>query len=185
MPQQVRFLLEKLSAMITLIMVAYPAAAVGITIRLYNAVYTRRVPSNNSISPNIRLPELDVLRATGILMIVFCHTSFGHVLLTYPLKSEISVTAAVRYAFPFWFFGLALFFFISGFALHHNQETLHTRAEVRDFLKKRATNLPSILDRHLCVYRSRLEECNISTMQNISTVPIQIAGAQGLFSINV
>src|SRR5665647_176535 len=83
-----------------------------------------------------RLFELDALRAVAIVLIVFFHLDLF-------IKNNIFTLTlnGINYIFPEWFYGLSLFFFISGFVLHHNHPAISNRNEAIDFLKRRVARI--------------------------------------------
>jgi len=86
--------------------------------------------------PNKRLFELDALRAVAITLIVFSHLIFF-------IKSNIFILTvnSINFVFPVWFYGLSLFFFISGFVLHYKHPTISNRQDAIDFLKRRVVRI--------------------------------------------
>jgi len=85
---------------------------------------------------NKRLFELDALRAVAIVLIVFSH------LISF-IKSNLFILTvnSINYIFPVWFYGLSLFFFISGFVLHYKHPTISSRQDAIDFLKRRVVRI--------------------------------------------
>jgi peptidoglycan/LPS O-acetylase OafA/YrhL len=125
-----------------------------------------------------RLIELDILRVVAILFIVFNHeVDVG------PLILEFKI-------FPIWFFGLSLFFFISGYVIQRNYPLIDSRNKAMDFLKKRALRIYPLYWVALAVYFglqivSRGEffhSLGEYTPQTISTAVIEIPAAQGLLA---
>ena len=88
------------------------------------------------MSLTARLPEMDILRALAILLIVFSHLPE---LLAFDSTPVISTFKGFAVMFVNYFatLGLALFFFVSGFVIHRNNANTATRTEVIKFLKKR------------------------------------------------
>jgi peptidoglycan/LPS O-acetylase OafA/YrhL len=86
--------------------------------------------------PNKRLFELDALRAVAITLIVFSH-------LILFIKSNIFILTvnSINFVFPVWFYGLSLFFFISGFVLHYKHPTISNRQDAINFLKRRVVRI--------------------------------------------
>src|SRR5665647_3499163 len=86
--------------------------------------------------PNKRLFELDALRAVAITLIVFSHLIFF-------IKSTLFILAvnSINFVFPVWFYGLSLFFFISGFVLHYTHPIISSRHGAIDFLKRRVARI--------------------------------------------
>jgi peptidoglycan/LPS O-acetylase OafA/YrhL len=81
--------------------------------------------------PAKRLKELDILRALGIFLIVFYHLPED---LALPLSQDPAVRAALGYV---GLFGMALFFFLSGFSIDLNNRGLITQTDVSRFFYKR------------------------------------------------
>ena len=86
--------------------------------------------------PNKRLFELDALRAVAITLIVFSHLIFF-------IKSTLLILTvnSINFVFPVWFYGLSLFFFISGFVLHYTHPIISSRHGAIDFLKRRVARI--------------------------------------------
>jgi Acyltransferase family. len=78
------------------------------------------------------LPELDVLRATAILFLQFYLICVGFV----------APADTFNYYF-YWLgqFGLALFFFVSGYAIDLNNKEIRTRGDVGTFFRKRTRRI--------------------------------------------
>lgn len=128
--------------------------------------------------PTQRLIELDVLRVVAILFIVFDH--------------EVDVGSLIPEfkVFPIWFFGLSLFFFISGYVIQRNYPLIDSRNKAMDFLKKRALRIYPLYWLALAVFFG-LEIVSRGTFfhslheyapQTISTAIIEIPAAQGLLA---
>src|SRR5665647_2758652 len=86
--------------------------------------------------PNTRLFELDALRAVAITLIVFSHLIFF-------IKSTLLILTvnSINFVFPVWFYGLSLFFLISGFVLHYTHPIISSRHGAIDFLKRRVARI--------------------------------------------
>ena len=84
------------------------------------------------------LVEMDILRSIAICLIVLVH-------LVLILGYSVDFLQAHAYYYTvisaFTFFGLALFFFISGFVINLNNSSLQTRADILKFYKKRAKRI--------------------------------------------
>jgi len=85
---------------------------------------------------NKRLYELDALRAVAIVLIVFTH-------FFYFVRIDVLILTAnsINFVFPVWFYGLSLFFFISGFVLHYKHPVISSRQDAIDFLKRRVVRI--------------------------------------------
>jgi peptidoglycan/LPS O-acetylase OafA/YrhL len=77
-----------------------------------------------------RLLELDILRALAIIMIVMGHTA-------YYVATPLLAVAYTSLEFYIFFFGLSMFFFVSGFVLYYSHDAIVTTADVLAFWKKR------------------------------------------------
>jgi peptidoglycan/LPS O-acetylase OafA/YrhL len=85
--------------------------------------------------PAKRLKELDILRALGIFLIVFYHLPED---LALPLSQDPAVRTALGYV---GLFGMALFFFLSGFSIDLNNRGLITQTDVSRFFYKRVKRI--------------------------------------------
>jgi peptidoglycan/LPS O-acetylase OafA/YrhL len=83
------------------------------------------------LTPKKRLRELDILRATAIFLVVLFHLPFD-------LNSPLAEAPAFAYMV---LLGMALFFFLSGFAIDLNNKGIATRADLGTFFRKRATRI--------------------------------------------
>jgi len=80
---------------------------------------------------NTRFTEIDILKAMAIILIVFCHMD-NHVR-NNDLIQLIDGAAAV--------IGLSMFFFTSGFLLHHTSSDIHTIQDVKRFYIKKVLRI--------------------------------------------
>jgi peptidoglycan/LPS O-acetylase OafA/YrhL len=87
------------------------------------------------LTPAKRLRELDILRATAIFLVVFFHLPTD---LNWQMPNEGFISTAFGYAV--WL-GLALFFFLSGFAIDLNNKGITTRNDAGTFFGKRAKRI--------------------------------------------
>lgn len=85
--------------------------------------------------PAKRLKELDILRATAIFLIVFYHLPVD---LALPISQDPAVQTALSYVI---LFGMALFFFLSGFSIDLNNRGITTQTDVARFFYKRAKRI--------------------------------------------
>jgi len=123
-----------------------------------------------------RLFELDALRALAIIFIV------AHHLIDYAY-TYFSLPEAIYYIdfhlFPVLFFGLALFFFVSGYAIYYNNQTVGTKRAVGGFLKKRAVRIYPLYWLAIAAFIV----LGIGAWgRNIAWIIAQICGAQGLLA---
>jgi peptidoglycan/LPS O-acetylase OafA/YrhL len=123
-----------------------------------------------------RLFELDALRALAIIFIVVHHLiDYAYTYLSLP---EVFYYVDFQ-IFPFFFFGLALFFFVSGYALYYNNKTFSTKHAVRGFLKRRAIRIYPLYWVAVAVFIVLgIGEWG----DNIAWIIAQICGAQGLLA---
>lgn len=144
-------------------------------------VRTKILPTGFSLASKSakqkRLLELDMLRALAIIMIVIGHTFFFG---TTPL-----FISAIGYLQPYlFFFGLSLFFFVSGFVLYYSYGRIETTADMLTFWKKRLIRLFPLywlaLVSIFVLETLRIEE-NF-THFSFSSVLIQLLGLQALLA---
>jgi peptidoglycan/LPS O-acetylase OafA/YrhL len=129
-----------------------------------------------------RLPELDVLRATAILFLQFYFIGY----------TFVNTQNTDPYYF-YWLgqFGLALFFFVSGFAIDLNNRDIRTREDAGKFFKKRAKRIYPLywLALGVVVLAPALYRMAISgtlTIPNPGAIALAVTyvvGAQELFSL--
>lgn len=121
----------------------------------------------------MRLPELDALRAFAIVLILLVH------LITYVKDPTfVRIISAINYGFPLWFFGLSLFFFVSGYALYYSNPVASNRKDVISFFKKRVVRIYPLYWGAIAVFLG----LGISYWPNRSSIIIQICGAQGFLA---
>ena len=122
-----------------------------------------------------RLFELDALRAFAIILILVHHlAAYAYTPSVLELFDRIDY-----YVFPFFFFGLSLFFFASGYALYYNHTTLSTMRAVGGFLKKRAIRIYPLY----WIAIAAFIVLGIGTWgNNIAWIIAQVCGAQGLLA---
>ena len=123
-----------------------------------------------------RLFELDALRALAIIFIVVHH------LIDYAY-TYFSLPESIYYIdfhlFPVFFFGLALFFFVSGYAIYYNNQTVGTKRAVGGFLKKRAIRIYPLY----WIAIAAFIVLGIGAWgHNTAWIIAQICGAQGLLA---
>lgn len=83
-----------------------------------------------------RIPEIDVMRAIAILMIVLSH------LLTYISSNLFGLRVVWAWSLGYLIiFGLGIFFFISGLTINLNYKTVRTAADVKTFFRKRTNRI--------------------------------------------
>ena len=86
--------------------------------------------------PRTRVFELDALRAIAIALVLLVH------LPTFVNDATFaSFIAYTNLVFPLSFFGLTLFFFVSGYALHYNTIRINDLKGAREFLTRRAIRI--------------------------------------------
>lgn len=83
--------------------------------------------------------------------------------------------------FPMFFWGLSLFFFISGYVIQRNYPLVDSRNKASDFLKKRVLRIYPLYWLALAAFFV-LGIGEEYTPQTISTAIIEICGAQGLLA---
>ena len=118
-----------------------------------------------------RLFELDALRAVAIMLIVFYH-------LIYLMRSNVFTLTvnSINFVFPVWFYGLSLFFFISGFVLYYKHPMISSRQDAIDFLKRRVVRIYPLYWIALAAFITLGMDA-----WNFFSVTIYICGLQGLF----
>ena len=116
-----------------------------------------------------RLIELDVLRVVAILFIVFDH------------YIDAGTLDQLLPLFPLWFFGLSLFFFVSGYVLQRNNSLIDSRKKAMNFLKKRGMRIYPLYWLALAAFYG-LGLGREYTPLTISTAIIEICGVQGLLA---
>lgn len=87
-----------------------------------------------------RLPEMDILRALAILLIVLGHLHDALALGSNPIISISMAFLAISRDYIVAL-GLALFFFISGFVIYRSNPNTATRTDVVIFFKKRVLRI--------------------------------------------
>ena len=87
-----------------------------------------------------RLPELDIVRALAICIIVAVHSYWFLASGTNSISGQ-DVVSTNLFRSLIVDLGLALFFFLSGFALYRNNQILSTWHDVIDFFRKRALRI--------------------------------------------
>jgi peptidoglycan/LPS O-acetylase OafA/YrhL len=122
-----------------------------------------------------RRPEFDVLRALAIGLILL-----GHVPGYFSGSAFANTISAIDRYFPFAFFGLVLFFFISGFLIEQHN-VINRRQDLANFLSKRVFRIYPLYWIALTLFFIGFE---IRGVQNLSLagVVINYAGAQGLLA---
>lgn len=75
----------------------------------------------------IWFPEIDILKATAILLIVFCH--IDNYVSCYDLIGLIDGYAAL--------IGLSIFFFVSGLLLSHTDSAINSTKDIKNFYSKK------------------------------------------------
>jgi peptidoglycan/LPS O-acetylase OafA/YrhL len=122
-----------------------------------------------------RLPELDILRAVAICLIVFAH---------FPSLSSLYVDPAIK----FWSatFGLSLFLFLSGFCLFRSNRIV-TPSDVPRFYKKRVLRIYPLYVIVVAVYvllqYSQLNEYLVGLTLSPTEIIANVVGLQALLDI--
>jgi peptidoglycan/LPS O-acetylase OafA/YrhL len=124
-----------------------------------------------------RLLELDILRALAIIMIVIGHTAYY--VTTPPLPAALYFLQ-----FYLFFFGLSMFFFVSGFVLYYSHDSIETTKGMLDFWKKRVVRIFPLywlsIIALLVLQTFNIKEHLISF--SFSSVLIQMLGLQALLA---
>jgi peptidoglycan/LPS O-acetylase OafA/YrhL len=122
-----------------------------------------------------RLPELDILRAVAICLVVFAH---------FPTLPSLYVDPAIK----FWCatFGLSLFLFLSGFLLYRSN-TIVTLSDVPRFYKKRVLRIYPLYVIVVAVYvllqYSQLNEYFVGLTLSLTEIIANVVGLQALLNI--
>lgn len=143
----------------------------------------------------MRLPELDIVRALAICMIVAVHsynflaTGPNPISAPYPFSTDMFRNYLAD-------LGLALFFFISGFGLYRNNHVFSTWHDVTGFFRKRALRIFPLYWAALFVYVILFDVLPFKTLaagynpsdvsvfpgHSVSTILVYFLGLQGIFS---
>jgi peptidoglycan/LPS O-acetylase OafA/YrhL len=123
-----------------------------------------------------RLLELDLLRALAIIMIVVAHTTYY---VSTPLLHNI-----ITITFPYLvIFGLSIFFFISGFVLYYNDNSIRTAADLATFWKKRVIRIyPLYWLAVVSLFALSAYYVGVNFDISFSSTVIQLAGLQSLLA---
>jgi len=137
---------------------------------------------NAAASRDKRLLEFDIIRAIAILMIVLYHMYLYISSDLFGIHYLWSISQGYLVLL-----GLGLFFFVSGFVIHHRYPILASKDEIKTFLTRRAIRIYPLYEIALFVtLAGALFRVIPTRLSDISFTPLGIfiyaLGAQGLFA---
>lgn len=122
-------------------------------------------------------PELDLLKATAIILIVFCH--LDNYISCYEIIKIFDGYAAL--------IGLSFFFFTSGFLLSHNDSSINSKNDIKRYYKKKFVRIyplywTAVASLLIIFGYLQIDPGNVDPYNfNLNILLIHVLGLQGIF----